>query len=479
MHVTAAFYFPRESLRARWQEASSRESESRALYLSSQQPAFFRDRASFLRCRAVARLPAVARSERALSMPACPPAKVMELTCRLSTCRVQRSSMKLDSLPMEVLDTLLGMATMRGLAIFALTCHRAQEMTASALSHRRSIWEAGPVHRIEFSRLISATLGRLAPAKFVARAVLILNVLKSVQSQAKGVLLLKRTHGPAASISYTVDVPAIFGFSGAAGRCVASATSEWTPERVVQLFAPFMPEPRASQQSAEQAAQALSHFDLPALLLRRSGGAAASSAAPFASASATGASSVLLHDFYMAFLRRTITGLHPATAGAFLAAHARYLACRPTRSLPRKPRCDWWLTCLECASARAAVATTFSGLSFSRSDALTRLVPPLVLPSSRPPASRPLAPGRAEDSAAAAEDAAASQGQAAGSQVDPASSQPSTLIMGDLGRAVASLGLSMQHVVEVWRVRSLRSSPRRRMNLLPHTSMHTSIHSCR
>ena len=28
-------------------------------------------------------LPAVARSERALSMPACPPAKVMELTCRL------------------------------------------------------------------------------------------------------------------------------------------------------------------------------------------------------------------------------------------------------------------------------------------------------------------------------------------------------------------------------------------------------------
>ena len=36
-------------------------------------------------------LPAVARSERALSMPACPPAKVMELTCRLPTCRIQRS----------------------------------------------------------------------------------------------------------------------------------------------------------------------------------------------------------------------------------------------------------------------------------------------------------------------------------------------------------------------------------------------------
>ena len=59
---------------------------------------FFHDRmkrkwrAFFLRCRPVARLSALARSERALSTPACPPAKVMELTCRLSTCRVQRSN---------------------------------------------------------------------------------------------------------------------------------------------------------------------------------------------------------------------------------------------------------------------------------------------------------------------------------------------------------------------------------------------------
>ena len=37
-------------------------------------------------------LPVVARSERAMSMPTCPPAKVPELTCRLSTCRVQASN---------------------------------------------------------------------------------------------------------------------------------------------------------------------------------------------------------------------------------------------------------------------------------------------------------------------------------------------------------------------------------------------------
>ena len=36
-------------------------------------------------------LPVVARSERAMSMPTCPPAKVLALTCRLPTCRVQAS----------------------------------------------------------------------------------------------------------------------------------------------------------------------------------------------------------------------------------------------------------------------------------------------------------------------------------------------------------------------------------------------------
>ena len=46
-------------------------------------------------------LPAVARSKRALSMPACPPAKGMELTCRLPTCRVQRFSSRVLALPFQ------------------------------------------------------------------------------------------------------------------------------------------------------------------------------------------------------------------------------------------------------------------------------------------------------------------------------------------------------------------------------------------
>ena len=80
--MAVASYFPRESpgcTLAAGGLASSREQESRALWLGTQQPEldFFKAwRAFFLRCRAVATvalLPIVARSERALSLRTCPP----------------------------------------------------------------------------------------------------------------------------------------------------------------------------------------------------------------------------------------------------------------------------------------------------------------------------------------------------------------------------------------------------------------------
>ena len=105
--VAATSFFPHRSrLDARWQEAwhrhdnkSCERCSSRAssphLFSRSDDAAvafFFSVVRQWLQRQQWPVLPAVARSKRALSMPACPPAKVMELTCRLPTCRVQRSS---------------------------------------------------------------------------------------------------------------------------------------------------------------------------------------------------------------------------------------------------------------------------------------------------------------------------------------------------------------------------------------------------
>ena len=100
VHIWRPHIFPRESPGRTLAGglASSREQESRALWLESQQPAsiFLRSDerlASFFSVvRQWAVLPVVARSEQTLSMRSCPPAKVMEI-CRLPTCRVQVSTL--------------------------------------------------------------------------------------------------------------------------------------------------------------------------------------------------------------------------------------------------------------------------------------------------------------------------------------------------------------------------------------------------
>ena len=99
MCVAAASYLPRESpgrtLVGRL--ASSRESRAVTRESAASIFDFFTAWRAFL-LRLLQWwpvLPIVARSEQALSMPTCPPAKVMELTCRLPTCRVQASIVRL------------------------------------------------------------------------------------------------------------------------------------------------------------------------------------------------------------------------------------------------------------------------------------------------------------------------------------------------------------------------------------------------
>ena len=105
MSAAAASFFPRESHERTLAGvlASSREQESRALWLEPHL-FFFRDQMT-RQWRAFSPLSGngysgssgpccqLWHSERALSMPTWTPAKVMELTCRLPTCRVQRSSL--------------------------------------------------------------------------------------------------------------------------------------------------------------------------------------------------------------------------------------------------------------------------------------------------------------------------------------------------------------------------------------------------